>query len=206
MDKNLISPEAYKALIEAIFPIIMKNGMKGTTMDKVASSLSMSKRTLYEIFESKAEMLEAVIKYFHRQHLEELTKIFKSSDTMIEALFRILKQHQLTMQNINVEFLRDMDTYYCNLRNVYEQESRGWNHDLQHMIAKGIEQGVFLPDINYPVLLRMLRLQMESLKRMEEFFPPDISLFEAYDTICSSFIRSIASPKGIEILHKIINN
>ena len=50
----------------------------------------------------------------------------------------------------------------------------------------------------------MMSIQMESLKRMEELFPPDITLLEVYDSICISFLRGISSPKGLEILDGLL--
>ncbi len=74
---------------------------------------------------------------------------------------------------------------------------------MMYAINLGVEQGVFRQDVNYPITLRMMSIQMESLKRMEEFFPPDVKLQDALDTIIVGFLRSIASPKGMEILDDI---
>lgn len=52
----------------------------------------------------------------------------------------------------------------------------------------------------------MFRIQMESLKRMEEFLPQDVTLNEAFDTISISFLRSIASQEGAKILERIKNS
>ena len=67
----------------------------------------------------------------------------------------------------------------------------------------GVRQGVFRPDVNYPVTIEMVRVQMESLKRMEEFFPAGISIGEALGTIGIGFLRSIASSEGMECLDRI---
>ncbi len=67
----------------------------------------------------------------------------------------------------------------------------------------GIKEGVFRKDANYNVILSLLRVQMESLKRMEEFFPPDITIVEAYNWISLGFLRSIATPKGMMTLDRL---
>lgn len=203
MEQMIISDESYNRLLEAIFPIITSKGLKATTMDNVAASLSMSKRTLYEIFGSKSEMLSAVIRYFHGRHQRLLERIFESSDSVMEAMYRVLLLNKKAMREFSVEFFRDMDSYYKELRDLYESESKGWNENLMTTIRLGVEQGVFREDVNYPITLRMMRIQMESLKRMEEFFPPDVRLQDALDTIIVGFLRSIASQKGMEILDEI---
>lgn len=206
MEQTSISSEAYNRLLDAIFPIILKNGMKATTMDKVAACLSMSKRTLYEIFDSKEEMLKQVIRYSHKKHIENLCRIFKEADTVMEAFYLTLKTHQSVMGQASAAFYQDMDSSYARLRPVYDNQSDTWQRNMLKAIDDGIKQGVFRSDVNYPILLRMFRIQMESLKRMEEFLPQDVTLNEAFDTISISFLRSIASQEGAKILERIKNS
>lgn len=203
MEHNSMSPEAYKNLLKAIFPIVLSNGMKGTTMDKVASTLSISKRTLYEIFDSKEEMLKAAIGYSHRHHICTLTRIFKESETVIEAFYNILDALLHVMGQASPDFFRDMDSAYSKLRPAYDDQSDIWQKNLLKVIEEGLRQDVFRSDVNYTILLRMLRIQMESLKRMEEFLPPDVTFSEAFHTVCISFLRSIASQKGMVILEEV---
>lgn len=203
MEQKAISDEAHIELLKAIFKIILKKGMKRTTMDNVAAELSMSKRTLYEIFENKETMLRELICYFHNQYHRQACEIFESSGSVMEGIYRVLKLHQNVMNEASKDFFLDMDEYYKDLRNLYNDQSNKWNSDLAEALKLGVSQGVFRTDVNYPVTIRMTRLQMESLKRMEEYFPPDVTLPEAYDAICIGFLRSIASPKGMQILDKI---
>ncbi|MDE6335182.1 MAG: TetR/AcrR family transcriptional regulator, partial [Muribaculaceae bacterium] len=57
MTREDMTPGAYDALIDAIGELLLKRGLKATTMDSIASALQISKRTLYEIFNSKNEMV-----------------------------------------------------------------------------------------------------------------------------------------------------
>ncbi len=190
-------------LIKAIAPIILKNGLKATTMDYVASSLSISKRTLYEVFENKSIMLKEALDYINKKHLLLFTDIFESSGTVMEALFRVLKSTQAALKFTSVEFYRDMDTYYKDLRQSYDKLADERFNSLMKVIETGIEQNVFRKDVNYRITLRMFEVQMELLKRMEEFLPGDVTLPEAFDSVSISFLRSIASTKGMGILDEI---
>ena len=46
---------------------------------------------------------------------------------------------------------------------------------------------------------------MESLKRFEQTFPSDITLLDVYDTVCVSFVRGIASEKGMKVIDKFLS-
>lgn len=121
----------------------------------------------------------------------------------MEGLFGTIIYHEGMMKGVSVSFYRDMDTYNKKLRSVYEEDSQCLRSDIIEMIEKGIEQGVFRKDVDYRIAIRMFGVQMESLKRMEEFLPPDVTAFEAYRSISIGFLRSIASPQGMDILDRL---
>ena len=124
----------------------------------------------------------------------------------MEAFYLTLKTHQSVMGQASAAFYQDMDSSYARLRPVSDNQSDTWQRNMLKAIDDGIKQGVFRSDVNYPILLRMFRIQMESLKRMEEFLPQDVTLNEAFDTISISFLRSIASQEGAKILERIKNS
>ncbi len=203
MDKHNLTAEQYDQLINKIFSILAERGPADTTMDLLAKRLSMSKRTLYEIFGSKDDMIRAIMDHSHHEYSVKIEEIIRASDNVMEAAANILAYHQKMMSRLSAQFFKDMDTKYHHLHEEYESHSRKWTGYMQRAIRQGIRQGVFREDANYDVIIPLLRVQMESLKRMEEFFPPDITLTEAYNTICLGLLRSIANTKGMEILDKM---
>ena len=200
-----LNKEPTDELIIAISSILLENGMKATTMDYVAATLSMSKRTLYEIFDSKKDMILKVVNFWHKQRQKKAEAIFASSKTVMEALIRAFQAHQKMMKEVNLDFFLDMDRHYPEVRKVFEDHDKVWVDKIMEIINKGMEQGVFRTDVNYNVTLHLMRLQMESLKRMEEVFPPNITITDAFDTISKGFLRSIATPKGMEIIDSLYN-
>ena len=50
----------------------------------------------------------------------------------------------------------------------------------------------------------MMEIQAESLKRMEDLFPPEISLVEIFDTMSLGFLRSIASEEGHRMIDRYL--
>ena len=195
-----LSNDNHNELLTAISGILLKNGMKSTTMDSIASALSMSKRTLYEIFDSKKDMIIRAVGYWQKQRRKRIESIFASSKTVMEALARTFAYQKKLMTEVNVDFFFDMDEYLPEVRELDDSHGDLWIDKLLYAINLGIEQGVFRPDVNYPFLLRMMRLQVESLRRMDEVFPDGIELSDAFDSIYISFLRSIASQDGMEVI------
>lgn len=203
MERTDLKEEQFERLVEAIFPIVAESGPYHTTMDAVARKLSMSKRTLYEIFGSKDEMIISVMRHMKKTHSEGIDRIIRASSNVMEAMANVLIYHQQMMSRLSADFFRDMDTRYHNLRKEFESDNCKWEEYISIAVKLGKQQGVFRTDTNYKVMFTLFRVQMESLKRMEEFFPPGITLLDAYNTISISFLRSIATEKGMKTLDQL---
>lgn len=194
--------ENKRQLIERITPMLMKNGVKNLTMDNIARQLGISKRTLYEVFDSKDAMVEDVLTYMYNEEQQQIRRAAKESDNVMEAMALGLKLHQHFLSETDVSLLRDIDQFYPHLRNKFE-EFRVRNTDsMLDAFRIGVEQGVFRKNTDYRILLTLFQIQLESLKRMEDLFPPDVTLLDAYNAISIGLLRSIATAKGIEILDK----
>ncbi len=205
MDKSSMTEEQYNLLLDQIFPILAGNGPGATTMDLVARRLSMSKRTLYEIFGSKEQMLDELLGRYHSKYARMVLRIMSETPDMMTTMARVFLFHQRFMRVVNVNFFLDMDSRFPGLRKKYEENAQQWRHYVLTAFKTGVKQGVFRDDINYEVTAQLLRVQMESLKRMEEFFPKNITLVEAYNAIIVGMLRSIATPKGMEIVDNMAN-
>lgn len=174
-------------------------------MDTVASRLGMSKRTLYEIFGSKDEMIKATIEELERSGREFVARTFSTTENVMEALIKVFKHNRDNMRSISVDFFRDLDLYK-DKRATYDRTRHARYDEIMKMFEKGVEEGMFRPDVDYKVQTRIMGIQMEGLKRMEEFFPSDITLLRVYDAIIVGFLRSIASPKGMGILDRLTHD
>lgn len=190
-------------LLKRIVPLVFENGLKATTMDLVASRLGISKRTLYELFNSKSEMIEEVLAEIDRQSQETVMQIYEESDNVMEALVKVFMHNRDQISNVNVEFYRDMDRLYRDKRESYNKIREQRIEKMIQMFRLGVEQGMFRDDVDYVVQCRVMALQMEALKRFEELFPSDIPVQRIFDGIIVGFLRSVASEKGMKIVDNV---
>lgn len=179
---------------------LREKGFKSTTMDLVAARLQISKRTLYEIFDSKNEMLVRVLDYVAIKQSKEFEAIYNEAPNILVALLNIFRIQREQMSSLSESFFKDLDRLYAEVRPHYNERRRKNAENIAGLIEKGIDQGLFRKDLNTTILSRMFLIQMEALKRSEELFPHDITLSEIYDQITHTFFRGIATPKGMKIL------
>lgn len=173
-------------------------------MDSIAASLSISKRTLYEIFENKQDMIIQVLNHIHKSHEGEILKIIEGSTNLMEGALKVCENHIKNMNSVSVEFLRDMQEFHCpDPQQSVLPEQRIIDRTAE-FLRRGAKQGVFRDNLNFEVCVKMMFLQMESMKRVEEIFSADVSINDVFSNIVIMFLRGIASHKGLEILDSLL--
>ena len=75
-------------------------GIRFVTMNQIAGETGISKRTLYEVFKDKDDLLKQCIEQMAEQNAIEMEKIINASDNTIEALY-LIGQHGERKKYIN---------------------------------------------------------------------------------------------------------
>lgn len=200
---NIADTNSHQELLEAIFEILKENGLTATTMDVVAKKLKMSKRTLYEIFESKTDMITRVFNHNRDVMQQRFHKIMQEAPNVMVALMRIFAIHRDNISGTDIRFYRDLDELYPGFREQHQRNNDQYRQGTMELFKLGVEQGVFREDVNYDILSKIISCHSEALKRSQKLFPDGLSILEVYDTMTAGFLRSIASPKGYEMLNTI---
>lgn len=195
-----IKQRASDSLLHDISTIILSQGVKATTMDSVASRLGISKRTLYEIFESKTDMALQTHKYIERKLSERAMRIMAEAPNVLVGLRNVSYDHVDFIASTDVRFFNDMHDFIVSHDMSVEDRRREHLAALLSLCEAGVAQGVFRPEVDYHLQTDLVQMQMEALKRVEEICGPGRSLPNMLRMICDSFLRAIATRRGLDIL------
>lgn len=174
-------------------------GIKGVKMDKIAEVLSMSKRTLYEMFGDKENLLLESFKYHKGIADTNTRKIFNKSKNIIEIYVRIMALQIAEVKDINPLCLTESFKYQS-VRNFLEEIDKERGEKSLSFIQRGIEEGFFRSDINYDFLISIQNLLRNAIlqnRLYEKFTLEEIAKF-----FSDTQIRGICTEKGIEELNR----
>lgn len=193
MDKMVVKEHVVVAAAKAF----AEKGVRTVTMDDIAASLSISKRTLYELVHDKEDLLLDVMK-FHRGEMREfMTEVASKADNVLEVLLEFYQRSAQEFQNTNRKFFEDIEKY-PKVRK-YIEESRKENLDAaMEFYRKGMEQGIFRKDVNYDIVRAMVCGQMDILIHSD--LCKSYSLAEIYETVVIMHMRGISTEKGLKIV------
>jgi AcrR family transcriptional regulator len=174
------------------------------TMSDIANELGISKRTLYEVFQDKEELIEKCLCCHMEQTEREVEGLIARSEDVIDALMRIYAKHLQDVQKTSRSVLYDLKKYHGAVYKKMECRQREGMHVFLPLFERGIREGLIRADVNFEILTWLLKAQFRALGD-DEYAPDDKYAPEEFlRTIILNFIRGIATPLGNEKVDRIV--
>ncbi len=190
-------------IIEEALKLFMKYGIRNITMDELAKHLGISKRTIYEYFKDKDSLLLHCVKSLASDQKNRINHIIKTSPHMIDSIYQIIAEKSALMRNLNPLFMEDMRKYHPAIFKLIHKRDELEDISLtEQLLINGIEEGIFLPEINTGLVTRFMQ-EMFRLFGDSEVFPFELyDRTEMLDNIFMIFIRGLCTANGFEILER----
>lgn len=177
-------------------------GIKAVKMDDIARMLSISKRTLYEIYSNKEQLLQAGVEY--------------QSELFDARIRKYSMEHEHNVMDVIVEFYRIQMQYNADVNPLFFSELHKYpgviafladkhserEQKSQEFFQRGIEEGYFRADINYEIVMFVGKSIMRDV--MEGQLYRKYPMKEILHNILFVFIRGFCTHKGIEIVDSLI--
>lgn len=176
-----------------------KRGIRQVKMDDISTSLSISKRTLYELYTNKMELLEEVLELQFNMNHERLKRELKEEYSTMDILILVLKITVEELNKLSLEFLEDLHRYPEALQKIKELEKRSDEQNSQFM-ERGVREGYFLPNINFHLIEDIIRILKGQTSLLQQY-----GLKTVWTTIVRVCLRSICTLKGIKELDAFLD-
>jgi AcrR family transcriptional regulator len=194
--------DAQDKILKTALELFFKFGIRHVTMDEIAKELGMSKKTIYQYYKEKDDLvnqlLEDALKVQEKQ-FQELNKI--SKDPIHEMLLISDKMREM-MQNINPMFFLDLQKYYTAGFQRFQRfkEECGYQNILKN-IERGIKEGLYRSDLDVDLAARFRMAQLDMLMFGNYFSFERTSMAAVHKDILEMYMYGLCSLKG----HKLIN-
>lgn len=189
-------------IIEEASVMFRTYGIRSVTMDMLANQMGISKRTIYEVFSDKDELLQGVLKFMVQKQVEVMKKIFSESENVIDAIFRMLDVMNEHFQNMSPAFHLDMKrNYYGIIRKMGETNELPNTANNAEILKRGISEGIFRHDIDMDITNKCM-LEVARMSNDKNVFSPDD--FHIKDVIMNfylNYLRGISTPKGLDLIN-----
>lgn len=193
--------ELRQRIVAKAIDAFTKNGIRSVTMDEIASGVGISKRTLYETFEDKEDLLLACVIRKHDEHHEMGIRVVAESNNVLEVILHFYKINIDFFHKVNRLFFEDMKRY-SRVGNLIKKHQEEHSHHVVAFFNKGVEQGLFRSDVNFEITNVLVREQVNFL--IETDLCGSFSFVEVYESIVFTFLRGVSTAKGQAILEDFL--
>ena len=188
-------------IMETAMKAFRTQGVRKVRMDDIAEELSISKRTVYEIFGTKERLVyECVVKY-KEDESSKLSELAAHCLNVMEILLIIYKRRIENTKRTNILFYLDLRRYSSVMQLLKERNE--YNRELcQRFIKRGIEEGYFRPSLD----AQLTSLVFDALGRylMDNHLYERYSIEDIYHNLVFVSLRGMCTEKGLAELERII--
>lgn len=184
-------------ILDTAMMLFKKNGIKAVKMDDIANYLSISKRTLYEIYDNKEDLLLEGVKNDVAMRRKNMEEFRQSNDDVLQVILHFYQVKLIEIGSVNPDYYLDMRKYK-KVIDYFEGNKVEQKKAAEIIFRRGVDEGYFLPQLNYDIVNRLGDAAMDyvmSSKLYERFALKDI-----FKNFVSVLLRGYCTEKGQTLL------
>ena len=187
-------------ILESAVQDFLSYGFKNVTMDDLAQKLGISKKTIYEYFDNKNQLVFEASHAIFDTVMADITNIYKQETNPIQGLFEIKK--------IALKFLIDdqqspqyqLQKYYPKIYSeLKEKELTVLGSQFKKSLEKGIKTGLFRSEIDTDFVTRLYFNGIRGIRDISLFPVKKYKIEKLLIQYFEYHFRAIATPKGLEL-------
>ena len=183
--------------------MFLSEGIKSVRMDDIARGLSVSKRTLYELFGDKEELIYEAICHFVEEAHARRSLILQDVDNELEAMLVSLRDMIVRAPEV-ARVRRNLERFYPKVNARLEESGMMRSKsDLREWLAASIERGYLTPTANCDLVVDVLHNCVQGML-VVEYSDDNRSANVVSRVACSVliFIRGLCTPAGLEVVDR----
>ncbi|HNW99387.1 MAG TPA: TetR/AcrR family transcriptional regulator [Bacteroidales bacterium] len=193
-------------VILKISQLYMKYGIRSVTMDDVAKELGISKKTLYQYFKDKDDLVQKVVSHYMNMLMEGLNKLEDNTNNAIENLLQMSRYLTQMLKQANTSVTFDLQKYYPEIwsKTIMNRMELVYELTKSNML-QGIKEGLYRSNLDVDIIAHLYLFRIEMTKLFEKMQEKNFSFENIFKELFIYHIRGIANKKGIEYLEKKLN-
>ena len=181
--------------------LFLEKGIRAVRMDDIAGLLSISKRTLYEVFPNKEQLLLEGIEDSHDKKHKRLEQLMQSCDNVMDTLICMWRCQLEEMKSIKTNFISEITRYPLVMDYFKEQEKTSVNI-ARVFLKRGVDEGYFLKGLNYDLVMNILHEQRQYSMKSELY--RQYSFESLFLNVSIISLRGFCTEKGIKMLDQFV--
>jgi TetR/AcrR family transcriptional regulator, cholesterol catabolism regulator len=193
--------ELRNKILFAATELFFRYGIKRITMDDISREMGISKKTLYQSFKEKDEIIASMCEVMMKQNIKEMELLTKAAKDPVHEAIETGKHISKVFSKINPVFFYELKRFCPAAWSQFETFKQ--THIMRILVnnlKKGIELKIYRSDLNIDLVARY-RLAQVDMGLDPTIFKTEKNLAEIQVFLLDHFLHGITTIKG----HKLIN-
>ena len=197
---------AYKKLLkgrilETAMKAFAERGVKAVRMDDVAQMLGISKRTPYEIYRDKEELLYQGVVHFDQEAKKSMNTFIQQASSVMDIILEAYQRRVLRTGTVNPLFYEDIQKYPKVTDYLIKEREHAYDQFLG-FLQRGVREGYFRDDINYELVAQMFNAINTFV--MTQHLLSRYSIQQVFANMLLIPLRGFCTKKGLQVIDKSI--
>jgi TetR/AcrR family transcriptional regulator, cholesterol catabolism regulator len=202
LEKTTDKMTAEEKIVKGAEELFFKYGIRSVTMDDIAKHLGMSKKTIYQYFKEKDEIIHKLMLARLKKDECTFSECVNNASNIVDEVFSMMKNIHEIFSTINPQLFYELQKYYPQTWKLFKDFKEEFILKMvEKSLEKGIKEGHVRPDINVKILSRLRMEQIEMAMDPASFPPDKFKILDVQLTLVEHFLYGICTLKG----HKLIN-
>lgn len=172
-------------------------GIKSITMQDIARDCGISKKTVYEYFADKQQLVEEVTTFMITAHGSNMEVCSANGKDAIDELVSSLRFTEIFAKSINPVLLHELEKYHPSAwKTIADFKKNYVTNVIKDNLERGIKEGLFRSNINIHIMSHMRLKQLDAAFSPVEYPATEFDLHEVMYQVTEHYIRGIATPEG----------
>lgn len=181
--------------------LMLQSGLRQVTMDDLAHQLGISKKTIYQYYKDKVDLVKAVVNLELKDH--ELTcKDCKSkAENAIHEMFLLMENMKAMTQTMNPNSMMELEKHFSDAFDMIKNHKDEFLFSLiKQNLMKGIEEGCYRKDLDIDIISKF-RLETVFIPFNLRLFPLNkFNSIEVHTQLMEHFVYGLMTVKGHELM------
>lgn len=188
-------------ILEVSLDMFRTKGLKAVKMDDIARKLSISKRTLYEIYPKKETIVYEALKTASEMRSKSLEASIQKCDDIMDIFAAYLKSHIADLKSTNPILVEDINNY-PSVKHYFETRNKEHEKFSIEFYQRGKAEGYFIDNVNYEIIKEITSGTSSYIAN--NMFYKRFTLSEILHSIIIMYVRSVCTEAGIKRLDKLL--
>jgi TetR/AcrR family transcriptional regulator, cholesterol catabolism regulator len=190
-------------IMEKAKDLFMRYGIRSVTMDEIASQLGISKKTIYQFFTDKDQMVEAVVEVEVDSNQAECLRCHVASDNPIHEIFIVMERSGELLRAMNPLIMYDLEKHHPKAYKKFRDYKYQFMYKmLKDNIELGIKEELYRKEIDVDIIARQ-RIESAFLIFNQDVFPHSrFKISEVGHELTLFFLHGIVTAKGKKLIEK----